>query len=163
MRAEESGPRRHEAQGRSRLFLIAMIAVILAAGVAVAAWVMHARLNQPQVRPPLSTEAKAYLANISVIDPRMSAADNALGNVLTYLDARLVNRGPRAVTWLDLRLEFLDTLGQVVLRQTVTVVAPSDTPPLKGGESRDIHLTFEHMPAEWNQAPPAITPVYVAF
>ena len=149
-------------QGRSRLFLIAVIAAFLAAGLAVAAWLMHARLNQPEVRPPLSAEAKAYLGQISVTDVHMSAADTPLGNTLTYLDARVVNQGARTVTRLDLQLEFFDALNQVVLRQTNHVVTP-DAAPFKAAETRNIHLTFEHMPAEWNQAPPAITPVYLSF
>lgn len=162
MSVEDSGLPRQDAQGRSRLFLIALIATALAVGLAVVAWLMHARLNQPQVQPPLSAEAKAYLEQISVTDAKMSAADTPLGNILTYLDARLVNHGARTVTRLDLRLEFVDTLNQVVLRQTAPIITP-DTPPLKAAETRNIHLTFEDMPAEWNQAPPAITPVYVAF
>ena len=162
MRAEDSGPQWQGAPGRSRLVLMALIAAILAIGLAIAAWLMHARLNQPEVRPPLTAEAKAYLEQISVTDAKMSAADNPLGNRLTYLDARVVNHGTRTVTRLDLQLEFVDTLNQVVLRQTVRAITP-DMPALKAAETRNIHLTFEHMPAEWNQAPPAITPVYVAF
>lgn len=162
MKAEDSDAPWQGAEGRSRLVLIAVIAVILAIGLAIVAWLMHARLNHPEVRPPLTSEAAAYLQQISVTDAKMSAADNPLGNVLTYLDAQVVNHGARNVARLDLRLEFLDTLGQVVLRQTVHVIAP-DAPSLKPGESRSIHLTFEQMPTEWNQAPPAITPVYIAF
>jgi flagellar basal body-associated protein FliL len=162
MTTEDSVPPRQDQQGRSRLLLIALIAAILAVGLAVAAWLMHASLNQPEVRPPLGAEAKAYLEQISVTNAKMSAADTPLGATLTYLDAEVVNQGTRTVTRLDLRLEFFDTLNQVVLRQTVYVITP-DTAPLKAAGTRNIHLTFEHMPAEWNQAPPAITPVYVAF
>jgi hypothetical protein len=162
MSVKDRGLLLQDAQGRSRLFLIALIASILAIGLAVVAWLMHARLNQPEARPPLSADAKAYLEQISVTDAKMSAADTPLGNILTYLDSRVENHGTRTVTRLDLRLEFVDTLNQVVLRQTARVITP-DTPPLKAAETRNIHLTFEHMPAEWNQAPPTVTPVYVAF
>ena len=162
MKTAVSAPLWPGEDGRSRLALTALVAVILAIGLGIVAWMMHARLNRPAIKPPLTAEAKAYLQQISVTGAQMSAADNPLGDVLTYLDAQVGNHGTRTVTRLDLRLEFLDTLGQVVLRQSVHVITP-DTPPLKPGESRGTHLTFEHLPAEWNQAPPAITPVYVAF
>ena len=50
----------------------------------------------------------------------------------------------------------------MVLRQTAHPVT-NHTPGLKPGEVRNLHITFDHMPAEWNQAPPAFTPVYVSF
>jgi hypothetical protein len=37
------------------------------------------------------------------------------------------------------------------------------TPPLKPGETRAFRVTFEHIPADWNQAAPTITPVYLEF
>jgi hypothetical protein len=92
----------------------------------------------------------------------MSAAETPLGTAVTYLDARLANKGSRTVRELDLRLDFVDLTGQMVLRRIVYPVSRR-TAPLKPGEVRDLHVTFDHMPAEWNQAPPAFTPVYVSF
>ena len=148
--------------GRSLLPLIfgisAAIAVLLAGG----AWLMHARLMRPEVRPPLSAEARSYLAQVSVTDAHMSAAETPLGTTETYLDAQVVNRGSRTVRELDLQLAFEDTMKQVVLQQVSSPVT-ENTAPLKPGEVRSLHVTFDHMPAEWNQAPPIFTPVYVEF
>ena len=132
------------------------------AGVLVlSAWWMHGRLTRAPVRAPMSPEAEAYLRQIAVTDARMSAADTPLGTAVTYLDAHLTNKGTQSVQELDLRLEFVDMTGQMILRQTVHPINKR-TAPLKPGEVRDLHVTFDHMPAEWNQAPPAFTPVYVA-
>ena len=123
---------------------------------------MHARLTQPAIRPPLSADAQAYLAQIALTDARMSAAETPLGTTETYLDAHVVNRGSRTVRELDVRLDFQDMMNQVVLKQVNSPVTES-TAPLKPGELRSLHITFDHMPAEWNQGPPVFTPVYLEF
>jgi hypothetical protein len=142
--------------------LIFGISAVIAGLVAGGAWLMHVRLTRPVVRPPLSAEARSYLAQIAVSDARMSAAETPFGTTETYLDAQVVNRGSRAVRQLDLRLDFEDTMSQVVLRQVSRPVT-EDTAPLRAGQVRNLHITFDHMPAEWNQAPPVFTPVYVEF
>jgi len=148
--------------GRSLLLLIFGISAAIALVVAGGGWLMHARLTRPVVRPPLSAEARAYLAQIEVTDTRMSAAETPLGTTETYLDARVVNKGSRTVRQLDLQLDFEDTMSQVVLRQVSRPVTGS-TAPLGPGGVRNLHITFDHMPAEWNQAPPIVTPLYVEF
>jgi hypothetical protein len=112
--------------------------------------------------PALSEEQEAYLNQIEVTDARMSAAENFLGNTVTYLDAVVANKGSREVKLVELELVFVDTFYQVVLRETARAVTRR-TPPLKPGETRAFQVTFEHMPIEWNQAPPRITPVSVEF
>ncbi len=148
--------------GRSLLLLIFGLSVAIAALVAAGAWLMHARLTRPDVRPVLSAEARAYLAQIAVTDARMSAAETPLGTTETYLDAQVVNKGSRTVRQLDLQLDFEDTMSQVVLRQVSRPVT-ENTAPLGPGELRNLHVTFDHMPAEWNQGPPVFKPVYVEF
>jgi len=112
--------------------------------------------------PPMGADEKAYLTQISTADPHMSAAENFLGGTVTYLNARVTNNGTRRVRRLTLKLEFHDTLEQVVLRETAHPITPRN-PPLKPGETRAFQVAFEHMPLEWNQAPPAITVDYVGF
>jgi hypothetical protein len=149
-------------QGRSPVLMIFVISAAIAGILALAGWWMHGRLTTPPVRSPMSSEAQEYLQQIAVTDARMSAADTPLGTAVTYLDAQIANKGSQTVRELDLRLEFVDLAGQMVLRQTAHPVT-NHTPGLKPGEVRNLHITFDHMPAEWNQAPPAFTPVYVSF
>lgn len=112
--------------------------------------------------PALTEEQKAYLGQIEVTDARMSAAGNFLGHTVTYLDAVVANKGSRVVKEIELELVFVDTLYQVVLRESAHPVTPR-TPPLKPGETRSFQVSFEHMPIDWNQGPPRITPVSVEF
>lgn len=142
--------------------MIFAISAVIAGTLAVTAWWMHSRITRSWVRPPLTAEARAYLQQIAVMDAHMSAADTPLGGAVTYLDARVTNRGSRTVRELDLRLDFVDLVGQMVLRRTVRPVTP-EAAPLHPGESRTLHIAFDHVPAEWNQAPPVFTPVYVSF
>ncbi len=141
--------------------------MLLAAGglaVVVAAGVFLARRDSSgkPAAGTLSADQQAYLAQIEVTDARMSAAENFLGHTVTYLDAVAANRGARAVKRLELELLFHDTLYQVVLRETASPVTHR-TPSLKPGEARPFQVTFEHMPMDWNQAPPKITAISVEF
>jgi hypothetical protein len=97
-----------------------------------------------------------------VSDARMSAAENFLGHTVTYLDAQVTNQGAKAVRQLELELVFVDMLNQVVLRETARPVTLRG-PALQPGQTRAFRVSFEHMPADWNQAPPTITPKLVQF
>jgi len=116
----------------------------------------------PAARPPLSPEQKAYLQFIEITEPRMSAAQNFLGDTITMLDARITNKGAKEVRHLDLELTFVDTLNQVVLRETARPLSARSA-PLKPGETRALHLSFEHIPPDWNQAVPLMRATYIQF
>jgi hypothetical protein len=148
--------------GRTSPVVIGFIVAILGIAAVVAALVF--RSGTPPVAPPpaMTGEAKAYLSQIEAGGARMSAAQNFLGDTVTYLDARLTNKGAMLVRRVDLQLEFFDTLNQVVLRDAAHPVSPR-TPPLRPGETRAFRVSFEHMPVDWNQAPPTITVKYVGF
>lgn len=141
-------------------FLIAAaVLVVLVAG---AIFLTRRAPSGASSGPVLSEEQEAYLGRIEVTDAKMSAAENFLGHTVTYLDAVVANRGWRAVKRIELELVFVDTLRQVVLRETAYPVT-ARTPPLKPGETRPFQVTFEHMPMDWNQGPPRITLVSVEF
>jgi hypothetical protein len=148
-------------QAQSTALWTIVAAALLAVVVGIGVWVTRPR-GSSRMPATLSAEEQAYLPQIAVSDVRMSAAQNFLGDTVTYLDAKVTNRGSRLVRRVDLKLEFVDALGQVVLRETAHAVAPA-SPALKPGETRPFRVTFEHMPAEWNQAPPAITVTAVQF
>jgi len=109
-----------------------------------------------------SLEQKAYFGSLEFSDLHMSAAENFLGNTVTYLDGRVRNQGTRTLRRLDVELNFVDTLKQVVLRETAHPLT-DHVAPLKPGEARAFRVTFEHMPVDWNHAPPTVTPVYAEF
>jgi hypothetical protein len=152
--------------GISTFIIILIVSVILAGLVGVLAFQQHRSASRPAAaragRPPLSAEQRAYLGSLVFADLRMSAADNFLGDTITYLDASVTNNGAKPVHSLEVELNFVDTLNQVVLRETAHPLADRTT-PLRPGETYAFRVTFDHMPVDWNQAPPAAKAVYVEF
>jgi hypothetical protein len=130
-------------------------------GVIVYFWHSHSA-TEFSASPIPTDEQKAYFHLLEFTDLHMSAAENFLGATVTYLDARATNKGGKTVRRLDVDLTFVDTLGQVILRERAYPVSLR-TPPLKPGESRAFRVSFEHIPVDWNQAAPAIAPAYVQF
>jgi hypothetical protein len=153
-------------RGVSTLIIILCVALVLAALLGMFVLRRHAVVSGPASarpgRPALNPEQKAQLASVEFSDLQMSAADNFLGTTVTYLDARVTNKGTKAIRLLDVELNFVDTLHQVVLRETAHPLS-SGGAPLKPGDTRAFRVSFEHMPEDWNQAPPSITPVYLEF
>src|SRR5579862_1775879 len=135
---------------------ILVVSLILAGVAAVLIMHQHEVATRPALvvasRPPLSAEQKVALASFSFGDFHMSQAANFLNDTVTYLDGSVTNQGTKPVRTLDVELEFVDSLNQVVLRDTVHPLAGRST-PLQPGETYAFRLNFEHMPADWNQAP----------
>jgi hypothetical protein len=152
--------------GISTLIITFIVSVVLAGLVAV--WVLRqhrAASSSTSVnteRPALSAEQAAYLASLVFSDFHMSAAVNFLGDTVTYLDGSVTNQGTKAVRRLNVELNFVDSLNQVVLRETAHPLADRAA-PLRPGESQAFRVTFEHMPVDWNQSPPTAKAVYVEF
>src|SRR5579863_10300370 len=127
----------------TKYFVLSLVALAIAVGIYV--FVQHHRA-QPQVmaQQAMTTAEKNYLTEIDVVDPRMSAASNFLGDTVYYLDGDLVNKGSQTVREIDLSLSFMDPFGEVVLRETERPVT-HQAAPLKPGEKRKLHLSFEHL------------------
>ena len=148
--------------GRSTGPVIVVVAAVLGVILGTVVWLAHTRSRQSQQAIAPTAEERAYLQHIVISDAKVSAATNFLGDMVTYVDAKMTNTGTKPVRQLDLRVEFSDMLNQVVLRETAHPIT-RHIPPLAPGEARAFRTTFERMPVEWNQAPPAITPVALHF
>ncbi len=112
---------------------------------------------------PPTPEEQAYLTMIEVTNAKMMAARNFLGERIITMDAHIVNHGNKTVRYVKLELQFMDIYGRKVVLQTQAVPITPQAPPLPPGESRPFSISFEHVPPDWNQAPPRITPVRVIF
>lgn len=159
-------PMSRNEHGISNVAIISIVLIVLA-GFAIT--LLVERHSSPQFpaattesRPPLGPEQKAYLPLLVFGEFHMSAAENFLGNTVIYLDGKVTNRGDKPVRSLDVELNFVDTLNQVVLRETAHPLTRR-AGPLAPGETRPFRVTFEHMPADWNQTPPTAKAVYVQF
>jgi hypothetical protein len=150
-------------RGFSTPIIICIVLAVLAALLAVWVFVQHRAASRPTAlnatRQQLSAEQKAYLPSLVFSDLRMSAAVNYLGDTVTYLDGSVTNKGAKAVRSLEVELNFVDMLSQVVLREDAHPLSAA----LQPGETRPFRVSFDHMPAEWNQAPPRAKAVYVEF
>ena len=152
-------------KGISTLHIILIVGAAMFALTAVVVFLWHSHhATELSVSSSVipTEEQKAYFRQLEFTEAHMSAAENFLGGSVIYLDARVTNTGTKTVRRLDLDLTFVDTLSQVVLRERAHPVTHR-TAPLKPGESRAFRVTFEHMPVDWNQAAPTMTPVYVQF
>ena len=112
----------------------------------------RARAPQPL---PWGAAEQAYATRVHFLDLRMSRAANLLNQEVTYVFAVLSNDGDRTIRELQVTVEFRDVLNQVVLRDVRRLLGPRAQPidPLR---RREIELTFEHIPEEWNRQYPAI-------
>jgi len=152
-------------KGISVLRIIGFVGAVMLALLAVIVFIWHSHGSPDLSASPSSIpteEQKAYFRQLEFTDVSLSAAENFLGDNVTYLDARVTNNGTKPVRTLDLDLTFVDMLNQVVLRERAHPVTDRAT-PLKPGESRTFRVPFEHMPADWNRAAPTITPVNLQF
>ena len=142
--------------------IILIVSVLLAALMYVLVTHQHEVATRPATaaasRPPLTADQKAQLSKITFADFQMSAAANYLGHTETYLDGSVANAGTKPVKNLEVELNFVDTINQVVLRETAHPLANSVA--LHPGETHAFRVTFEHMPMDWNQAPPSAKAVY---
>ncbi|MGH9432994.1 MAG: hypothetical protein ACRD3T_15785 [Terriglobia bacterium] len=150
------------AEGYSSRFWILVSMGVVGVILGVLVWVTHDRATKAASAPAMTMAEKAYLGQIEVANPHMSVATNLMGNTLYYLDADVTNKGSRRIRRLELQLEFFDPFQQVVLRTTENPIAEEDS-ALSPGKTRHLHVTFEHLPAEWNQGAPSFTPVLVKF
>jgi hypothetical protein len=146
---------------RSFALRVLIAAGVLAALVGGMVFLQRASVKR-QAREAATDEEKAYSSKLTVSDEKMSAAENFIGDTITYFDANLTNQGAKSVREVELRLEFVDMLGQVVLRESAHPVT-SRTLPLDPGKTRSFQVSFDHMPADWNQAPPRVTVTHVRF
>jgi hypothetical protein len=155
-------------RGTSTAIIIIIVSIVLAGIVAFFVLAQHhaassaGATSDRATRLAQSPEQKAYLASLVFANLRMSAADNFLGGTVTYLDGTVTNTGSKPVRRLDVELNFVDALNQVVLREDAHPLAKRAT-PLQPGETQTFRVSFDHMPLEWNQAPPSAKAVYVEF
>ena len=117
--------------------------------------------------PAASDKPHPYATSLKFTDLKLSAAENFVGGSVTYLDGTLANTGDKTVTGVSVGLTFHNTLGEVVQRESMRVMALDEsgpyadirdlaTAPIAPGKSRPIRLTLEHISADWDRAAPEI-------
>jgi hypothetical protein len=147
-------------QPAKRGFPLALIAGAMVVGLLVLlAYVVLSRYSAQKaelLEPlPMGEEERAYAERLQFTGLQMSRAENFLGQEITYLFCQVANQGDRTVRQLEITLEFRDRFNQVVLRDVRRVIGPRSSPLLPGAQ-REIEISWEHIPADWNQQYPSI-------
>lgn len=135
----------------------AIVALVLVAGLIY--------LNRPARRAPepqATSEAKAYLSNLSLKDVTMKASENFMNQQVVEIEGAIGNNGGRPLRLIDVYCLFYGVDGREVHRERVAVI-PSTGPALKPGETRRFRLPFDDLPSTWNQALPRMVIAQINF
>jgi hypothetical protein len=132
-----------------------IVVLLLIGGVFLITRFSHPAKRAAEQRLPFGAEEQAYAEHIHFLNLQLSQATNFLNQEFTYVNGEIANDGARTIRALEITLEFHDPFGQVILRETQRVIAP-DAAPLLGGQHRNLQVTLEHIPVEWNKQFPNI-------
>ncbi len=161
-------PAQQDESGRIWTFVGLGVAIVVIV-VAVLAIIGRSGRQPPALPPP-------YASKLQLTDLKMSAAENFVGATVTYLDGKITNSGDKTVIRATVQGTFINSLGQVVQRETLPVhvlttgttggiytdAVDLSVAPLAPGQSRPFRLTLEHISADWNHAAPELKLVDVA-
>src|SRR6516164_959995 len=109
--AEIFTPAKSEPQERNWTpFVVGLVAVLVVVGVII---VLTRNSGHSSV------EVNPYAAKLQISDAKVSAAENYVGGTVTYLDATITNTGDRALEGADMNLVFVNTLNEIVQKETL--------------------------------------------
>lgn len=110
-------------------------------------------------RPPGHADP-AYVPQVQATATRVSEAETMMAGSVIYVEGTVTNHGTRPVTSVAVTLRFQDPYGQLVQKERATVVSATQT-ALAPGATRNFRVGFDHISAQWNQAPPGAQVVSV--
>jgi hypothetical protein len=139
-----------------------MVLIIGAAGMIILVSVLYwAIQNAPApVKPPpillaMGPVETEYVPHIEFLEPQVARATNFLNQEVTFVFGTVKNNGPRPIKQIEVTLEFHDVFGQIVLRDKDRLFS-EDAIPLESYHMRDFQITYETLPAQWNQGYPTL-------
>ena len=116
-----------------------------------------APIKPPEIPLTMGPAEQEYVSHIE-FEPQaqqVARATNFLNQEATFVFGTVKNNGPRAIRQIEVTLEFHDVFKQVVLRDKEKLFS-ADAIPLEPYHTRDIQLTYEAMPAQWDQGYPTL-------
>lgn len=114
-----------------------------------------APLRPPEIPLAMGPAENEYISHIEFLAPQMARATNFLNQEVTFAFGTVKNNGPRPIRQIEVTLEFHDVFKQVVLRDKERLFNP-DAIPLDSYHMRDFQITYEKLPAQWDQAYPTV-------
>ena len=137
------------------LLVGAVAMVVLIALVYFASRVTPTATVPPEQPLPMGAAEQAYAPQIQFQDMKVARATNFLNQEATFVFGTTANNGPRGIKQIEVTFEFHDVFQQVVLRDKQRLFSPTAA-ALAPNQTRDFQLTYDSMPAQWNQAPPTV-------
>ena len=152
----------HMEESRSR-----MVPIAVGAGVIIVALVLIFVFSHADKQNTGPAPEDPYSSNLRVLDVKMSRAENFVGANVTYVQGQIANTGSKTITAATVEAVFRNTLGQVVDRQSQSLMLIQERPnytdaislsqqPLTPNMQKEFRLTFEHISADWNQGLPEL-------
>jgi hypothetical protein len=145
-------------EGRSfpTFLVIGAAAVVLLIGIVYwASKYAPAPVKVPEIPLAMGPAETEYVSHLEFLQPSVARATNFLNQEATFVFGTVKNNGSRSVRQIEVTLEFHDVYQQVVLRDKQRLF-DANAFPLGPTEMRDFQITYERMPAQWNQAYPAV-------
>ena len=139
-----------------------VISLVLALGIAGFVFLERASKQPPPAPLPLTTEAKVYVKNLRLGNVDMKAHESFLKQSVVEITGEIGNAGDRVLKSVDLYCVFNDPMGQVIMRQRVTIVS-AQMGGLKPGETKQFRLPFDTVPESWNNVMPQLVIAGITF
>ena len=140
--------------------LVVALVVILGAGVFL--YLDRASHRPPPPPPPLTTEAKAYVRSLKLMDVDMQKHESYMKQAVVEITGKIGNNGNRTLRVVEINCVFYDPYGQLVLRRRVPIVGQK-MGGLAPGEIKNFRLAFDDIPDSWNQALPELVIAQIVF
>jgi hypothetical protein len=139
-----------------------IVLIIGAAALLVLAGVLYwasryapAPVQRPEIPLAMGPAESEFVSHIEFLEPQVARATNFLNQEVTFVFGTVKNNGPRAIRQIEVTMEFHDVFGQVVLRDKNRLFS-EEAIPLESYHTRDFQITYETLPAQWNQAYPEL-------
>lgn len=137
------------------LLVGAVAMVVLIGAVYLASRYAPSPATAPDQPLPMGAAEQAYAAQVQFLDMKVARATNFLNQEATFVFGTTANNGNRGIRQIEVTFEFHDVFQQVVLRDKQRLFGPNAV-PLAPSQQRDFQLTYDSLPAQWNQAPPTV-------
>jgi len=153
---ENQAGMRRETGRQFGVALLAGLVVVVVISVG-AYFLLRGGAGAPGALPPLPWGAaeQAYAAQIKFGNFNLTRATNMLKMEITNVDGAIQNGGDKSVVDVEVALEFEDLSHKVIFRDSRRIL--TGAPALAAGETRAFRLSFDNVPAGWNQVPPKFT------
>jgi hypothetical protein len=151
LQGDQDGNRRSPA-----VLIIGAVAMIVL--IAVVYWASRyapAPIKPPEIPLTMGPAETEYVSHIEFLEPQVARATNFLNQEATFVFGNVKNNGPRPIRQIEVTLEFHDVFKQVVLRDKERLFSP-DAIPLDSYRMRDFQITYERLPAQWDQGYPTL-------